>query len=373
MLSGRKMRHVNGTCSTSGNKNKMRQDEFLASLRSLAETYNLCSRMSDSLLRDKIVLGINDSQTRKRLLQERKLTLNNCIDICKSTEMAESHLQLFSTAADSRSTAVHGIKPRANKKGSKHPGQKASASGGARAKGTLNSCRSKVNPCKYCGTEHVRDKQQCPAYGQACGIRNHFAKVCKQKPVHRVEAQSDDQTDSDSSTKFIDNVILVANSLKTKDDVFAQMLINGKPIDFQDHSRSSINILPRKYLEGVDHTPRQCTKKLMMWNKTTMDAEGMCRVKLHNPTTNRKYSVKFVVVTDNFTTLLGSRASQQMKLIMITDDNFCRVHVSTLKEKQCTPEECYEEVFFDALRELPGAAHLQIDAEVQPTALSHDI
>ena len=33
--------------------------------------------MSDSLLRDRIVLGIRNEDARKRLLQERKLDLNN--------------------------------------------------------------------------------------------------------------------------------------------------------------------------------------------------------------------------------------------------------------------------------------------------------
>ena len=38
--------------------------------------------------------------------------------------------------------------------------------------------------CKYCGRKHLRDKNQCPAYGakcQKCGKPNHFAAKCKSK------------------------------------------------------------------------------------------------------------------------------------------------------------------------------------------------
>ena len=38
------------------------------------------------LIRDRIVVGIRDNGTRKRLLQKEKITLNKCIDICRSSE-----------------------------------------------------------------------------------------------------------------------------------------------------------------------------------------------------------------------------------------------------------------------------------------------
>ena len=56
-------------------------DAYLIALRNMAETCNFCTcpAMSDSLLRDRIVLGIKNDDARKRLLQERKLNLKKCI------------------------------------------------------------------------------------------------------------------------------------------------------------------------------------------------------------------------------------------------------------------------------------------------------
>ena len=55
-------------------------DSYVASLPTLAKTCNYGSLL-DSLVLNRIVVGIRDNGTRKRLLQEAKLTLNKCIDI----------------------------------------------------------------------------------------------------------------------------------------------------------------------------------------------------------------------------------------------------------------------------------------------------
>ena len=49
--------------------------------------------MGDSLLRDRIVLGIKNEEARKRLLQQRKPDLKKCIDICRTSESATANLQ----------------------------------------------------------------------------------------------------------------------------------------------------------------------------------------------------------------------------------------------------------------------------------------
>ena len=71
-------------------------DVYMAALRTLAQTCNLCLCLHDSVIRERIVLGVRSKQLRKRLLQERKLTLSKCIDICQSTEANSSQLQAIS-------------------------------------------------------------------------------------------------------------------------------------------------------------------------------------------------------------------------------------------------------------------------------------
>ncbi|GFR94448.1 retrovirus-related Pol polyprotein from [Elysia marginata] len=145
--------------------------------------------MKESLLRDRLVTGIRNPETRKKLLERRKLTLQDTIDICRATESIASQIKemdLRQTSSDTINKIV------------KQP-----------------SRPSKVRPtsaqakCKFSGGQHQFLKSKCPAYGKVCskcGGRNHFAKVCKktQKKPHKaapkvrnVETDSDSEASSD--------------------------------------------------------------------------------------------------------------------------------------------------------------------------------
>jgi len=62
-------------------------DAYVGQLRTLAQSCNFCTCLNDTLIRDRIVLGIRDGGTRKRLLRQGKLTLQKCIEIAKSDEV----------------------------------------------------------------------------------------------------------------------------------------------------------------------------------------------------------------------------------------------------------------------------------------------
>ena len=67
-------------------------DAYLSSLRTLSKTCN-SGTLEENLIRDRIVVGLKENVVRKRLLQERKLTLKDCIDICKSNGSTAIRLQ----------------------------------------------------------------------------------------------------------------------------------------------------------------------------------------------------------------------------------------------------------------------------------------
>ena len=69
-------------------------DNYLTALKSLAKTCNFAD-LHDSLLRDRLVIGIKSNNTRKRLLQERNLNLSKCIDICRASETSEKQLRVI--------------------------------------------------------------------------------------------------------------------------------------------------------------------------------------------------------------------------------------------------------------------------------------
>ena len=68
-------------------------EQYVTAIRKLAQTCNyFCNSLSDSLIRDRFVLGIRDKTIRKKLLQERKLTLSSALDIGRSGETTNLRL-----------------------------------------------------------------------------------------------------------------------------------------------------------------------------------------------------------------------------------------------------------------------------------------
>ena len=61
-----------------------RFDMYLTELRHLAKNCNFCNCLCDTLLRDRIVMGIHDNETRKRLLEMKDITLDRCVDVCRA-------------------------------------------------------------------------------------------------------------------------------------------------------------------------------------------------------------------------------------------------------------------------------------------------
>ena len=129
----------------------------------------------------------------------------------------------------------------------------------------------------------------------ACGRKNHFAAQCKAKEkVHNVEVE-----DETSEEEFLYCVTTKPELTGTVNNVYAQMLINEKPVKFHIDCGATVNVLPNKYVNKQDIQPTK--RVLQMSNKTELKPEGTCRVTLRNPRNRKKYSVEFIVVKENLT------------------------------------------------------------------------
>ena len=131
-------------------------------LKNLADTCEF-GALKESLIRDRIVFGIQDSSVRERLLRDAKLTMETATEKVRSAELTQIQLKQMEAdkTTDESISAVNTEKP-PEKPPSKFP----------------------MIDCKFCGRRHPRNKNLCPAYGskcQKCGLANHFAKKCRTK------------------------------------------------------------------------------------------------------------------------------------------------------------------------------------------------
>ena len=67
-------------------------DKYATVLRNMADSCEF-QDLKDSLIRDRIVLGIVDNNVRERLLQVLDLTLNKALEIARATETTQSQLK----------------------------------------------------------------------------------------------------------------------------------------------------------------------------------------------------------------------------------------------------------------------------------------
>ena len=151
-------------------------DEYVAALKDLAKScgFCACAGLKDSLLRDRIVLGVKEDQLRKELLLKRKLSLGEAIDHCRSYEASAQ--------------AMKGIverKEAVNKMDAKKQPKK-----------------QKTMSCYFCGEMHsLRNRRDCPAWGKKCtkcGKYNHVESVCGKAPWMKKKQSIHAMEDSDS-------------------------------------------------------------------------------------------------------------------------------------------------------------------------------
>ena len=338
-------------------------DSYVASLRTLAKTCNY-GTLLDSLIRDRIVVGIRDNGTRKRLLQEAKLTLNKCIDICRSSEATSAQLQAMGNQEDLKFVADDKSKKETQDKGGKP-----------------------VISCKFCGKKHVRSREECPAWGKSCskcGEKNHFAVKCtksskssrppkktkKRKPVHTIQEDS-------SSEEYLLTVSAESLDSVNSQKLYAKMVANGHDIQFQLDSGATVNVLPAKEYKKVCDDPELKELKaseaiLSMYNGTELCPLGKRRISLRNPKNNRKYNLEFQIVGEENKPVLGASAIQGMELItvnmqnILTVDGFAGGETRGLTVSQVVTQ--FKDVF-EGEGMLMGKLHLQVDQCVPPVQL----
>ena len=110
-------------------------------------------------MRDIIVVGLRDNAARKRLLQEKDLTLAQAVSIARAFETTAIRAKEICSSDDT----VHSLAKSSAKSKTFRPD-------------------NMVKDCKYCGSTHVRKMQNCKAFNHVCSRCNrehHFERCCR--------------------------------------------------------------------------------------------------------------------------------------------------------------------------------------------------
>lgn len=233
-------------------------DNFLTDISNLVKNCEFneqpadTASISDTMLRDRIVLGHSDRGLQEKLLQIENLDLKKAIEVCRIHEVAKSQnkeLQSYGggtsrtkgASADAVQTQAGGnlntdsMRCNKNTFTQSKGGKNNTMTNKYTRKQKGSSEQANKNNCNRCLKKHENNK--CPAYGQSCykcNKLNHFASACRNKFVREITC--DDQ--------YVHGVT-VNTVLNNNDGCWFQNLkVENMAIRFKLDSGSEVNIIP---------------------------------------------------------------------------------------------------------------------------------
>uniref|UniRef100_A0A669EUY2 Gypsy retrotransposon integrase-like protein 1 n=1 Tax=Oreochromis niloticus TaxID=8128 RepID=A0A669EUY2_ORENI len=347
-------------------------ESYVSDLRIKAKSCRF-GDLSEELIRDRLVCGINNDNLRKVLLRDSDLTLAKAISVCQIHEMTEEHNKTLAFPQQS-ATNVDVLQPKFTRK---HRGDKINNQGD-------RSETQHITNCTNCGGAHAAKKSKCPAFGQqchACKKWNHFKKRCRaiqrtqnvarhRKSVHHVEPDQAD--DSGDDTFYVDGINLqyaihaTDVHVEHKEEVFVTVQINGIPVEMKVDTGAKCNVLPKKTVNIIraDKQMKAHPKsvKLVAFGGSKIQTLGVIKLQcfLHG----QSHVLSFFVVNDDVQPILGLCACREMGLVSFSN----AVHQLSTSADDLSPQLIteYSELFSDELGRLPVTYRMTLNPDVKP-------
>ena len=362
-------RYLFNTCNQQPNE---QVDQYVNKLRQLAASCEF-EALRDELIRDRLVLGCKDSAARARMFREPNLDLNRAIAMCRSSEIAQDQLQKIG-ATGTTEESVHYSKNNGKKY---HSSQ---ARRGGKMKMTSNTSK-----CRYCGGQHKFGREECPAYGETCGIcqmKNHYARMCLQKKAAKkksinlaTEYDDTENDDSDSDTSFKLETVGKVNTKGRKYFVHLQMGYDMDPhknVKCQMDTGTTGNLISftdacKVAQDGSGEFLQKTSTKLKFYDGTIIQARGNCRFNCKYK--GKIYPLEFKVVDTDQKPLLSGETCEELGLIQIEADSINQVtDANTEYSKQSANSDIFKKYKnnFEGLGCLKGEYQIEIDPSIRP-------
>ena len=279
---------------------EIKLDAFILDLRNKAKTCEFES-LQDSLIKDRIVCGIDSNSIRERLLRDNDLTLEKAISIVRAAETSKTQVQRLNNPS-LEVESIHKNFERTSRRKYQREETKPSRN------------VSKTQYCSRCGSNHA--PKQCQAFGQTCHKchgNNHFVKMCRSKNLNtqmsetRVYEVRKEETTDNSSTEEGELFIGEITTTTAKNVLITNLKVNGKNVNFKIDTGAQCNVLPEEIFDGIKQKPQLIATgtKLTVHGGAQVPVKGKCVLEIEQ-TADRKTEVEFFVVkAPNAKALIG--------------------------------------------------------------------
>ena len=279
-------------------------DIFVTDLRRKAE-YCDFGAIKDSLIRDQIVVGINDPKLRQRLLRETDLTLEKAIKLCRITEQSQAQSKIFisPTTQTGNIDAVKKEEPPVDT---------------AKFK---NEDSRRIMKCKFCAASH--DRGNCPAYGATChkcNGRNHYARCCfkskngtEERRVRHVEVEEHE------NNELMEGLYIEEIQGSTRKNIQSDLLVNDIPVSFKLDTGAECNVISLGLANELSAQVQPTSMLLKSFGGHQLDTVGKCLLDTKEMGAKGSKPLAFYVLRDNVRPLLGLESCLDLELITLNN------------------------------------------------------
>lgn len=345
-------------------------DEYVLRLRNMVKSCQyICdvadcqNDMSDEFILDKLCISIRNVKLRAKLYDDKSLTLQEAINKIKVAELSDQQLKKLaeeSATLASTSKFVEESENYVNK-----------------LRKSTSKFKQKNVPqmidCKFCGDKHIRDKNECPAYGKKCyrcGDSNHLAKVCPdEKKFKRVKAIGTEKYYSSSGSSDEEQVMSIGDGNGSDlDDRVAtanvEFIVGSEVVQVkcQLDTAATCNVIGKKNLSKLldESDPMLQQSNTIIRNFGNGIIKPLGYIKLCVIRKHMSRDLRFEVVSHNHPPLISSKDSQRLGFVKI-----CQQFAS---EQTKSAEEILRQFndVFTGIGSICEPISLEIDNSVRP-------
>ena len=194
--------------------------------------------MTSSQIKDRIIVGMQNNATRQKLLSEKGLTLEKCIEIARAYEATRIRMKAMQDKGDTET--VNQVQK---------PNHKFNQDRRDRRKTSQSTHEGKPKhpskKCYFCGRDYHK-RQSCPAANSTCnncGKKGHFQAVCKSSRAVR-EVQNDEPSSSRENNPFLG---AIHNAKRSNKEWSIEVCLDNTRINFKIDTGADVDIISARY------------------------------------------------------------------------------------------------------------------------------
>lgn len=259
------------------------------------------------MLRDRIVVGIRDATLSEKLQMDSNLTLEQAVNKVRHSEAVKQQQTLLHNKSElgvpSNVDAVlqrpPSTKPRRGNKPAQNRSKQQQTSG--------------QNMCTRCGRTPWHSREDCPVKTQKCnkcGKIGHYAKMCKTKAVHGLEAREPAPNEMFTEA-FLGTIHTNSNK---QGNWMLNLQVNGYKVTFKMDTGAEVTVISKQIYDNIpgEKSLTQPNKVLYGVGSQPLEVLGSFPCKLQHK--GKTFQDEVYVIQSMVEPLLGIEAIDRLEL-----------------------------------------------------------